>query len=103
MYKPNTPNLTPQEAAEIIKQGRVTLLDVRHPYEVAEYSIKEALNIPVDQLPARMSELPKDKVIITTCKSGGRAKMAQEALAAEGYSAQYVKGPITELGAALGG
>ncbi|TOO76407.1 CoA-disulfide reductase, partial [Vibrio parahaemolyticus] len=49
------------------------LLDVRNPGELESVGYLEgAINIPVDQLRHRMSELPKDKEIVIYCQVGLR-------------------------------
>jgi rhodanese-related sulfurtransferase len=66
------------------------ILDVRNHDEVAGGKLAVATHIPVEELPGRMSELPKDKEIIIHCTTGIRAMMAQETLAKEGFNARYL-------------
>jgi hypothetical protein len=50
----------------VMSKGDVILLDVREPKEIEELGGYEgAINIPVTQLEKRLSELPKDKTILT--------------------------------------
>ena len=50
----------------VMSTGDVILLDVREPKEIEELGGYEgAINIPVTQLEKRLSELPKDKTILT--------------------------------------
>jgi NADPH-dependent 2,4-dienoyl-CoA reductase/sulfur reductase-like enzyme/rhodanese-related sulfurtransferase len=61
------------------------LLDVR---TVAEYNagkIGDAINIPVDELRSRLSELPKGKTIYIYCEAGLRGYLAQRTLRQSGY------------------
>lgn len=52
--------------AKLLEQAQVLLLDVREPHELEEYgTVEGSLNIPIDQLEARMSEIPRDKPILT--------------------------------------
>ena len=62
------------------------ILDVRRPDEFSEGHIEGAVNIPLDQLPTRHSELSKYSKIYIHCKRGGRAKTAYEALTQLGLS-----------------
>jgi rhodanese-related sulfurtransferase len=39
------------------------LLDVREPFELAVENVPDAVNIPIGQLRARLSELPRDREI----------------------------------------
>jgi rhodanese-related sulfurtransferase len=61
------------------------LLDVRTPQEYAEGHIAGAVNVPYDQLATRLAEVPKDKDVVLYCRSGRRAGIAAEVLAANGY------------------
>ena len=66
--------------------GDEILLDVREPLEIEEAGTFEgAINIPVDQLRQRMSELPKDKEIVIFCAVGLRGNVAYRQLANNGY------------------
>lgn len=56
------------------------ILDVRRPDEFAEGHMPKALNIPVDELTTRSSELKNFGKIYIHCKRGGRAKTAFETL-----------------------
>ena len=62
------------------------LLDVRTPQEYAEGHIAGAVNVPYDQLATRLAEVPKDKDVVLYCRSGRRAGIAADVLAANGYT-----------------
>jgi phage shock protein E len=62
------------------------VLDVRSPQEFAEGHIARAVNVPYDQLATRLAEVPKDKDVVLYCRSGRRAGIAAEVLAANGYT-----------------
>lgn len=59
--------LTAEELARLLEQPeKVFFLDVREPYEIrALGSVKGYVNIPFSQLPYRLAEIPKNKVIVT--------------------------------------
>jgi rhodanese-related sulfurtransferase len=61
------------------------LLDVRTPEEFAAGHVPGAVNIPHDQVAARLAEVPKDKDVVLYCHSGRRAGLAADTLAAHGY------------------
>jgi rhodanese-related sulfurtransferase len=61
------------------------VLDVRTPQEYAEGHVPGAINVPYDQLASRLAEVPKDKDVVLYCKSGRRAGIAADVLAANGY------------------
>ncbi|MDP3920981.1 MAG: rhodanese-like domain-containing protein [Candidatus Omnitrophota bacterium] len=45
---------------------------------------KDALNIPLDQLIARIKEIPRNKPIVTICRSGKRSGQASVLLKKDG-------------------
>ena len=61
-----TRQLSAEEAEKALRGENVFLLDVREPKELEEFgSIKGYVNIPLGELEKRLSEVPKDKVIVT--------------------------------------
>jgi phage shock protein E len=63
------------EARQLVQAG-ARLVDVRTPDEFAAGHIPGAVNIPVQQLDARMSELePKDVAVVVYCRSGHRTRL----------------------------
>jgi len=71
------------------------LLDVREPHEYQIAKIPTSILIPLGQLPARLSELPKDANIVCQCKSGVRSAKAVDILKQNGYTnVRNMKGGI---------
>jgi len=68
------------------------LLDVRNPAELAVESVPGAYNIPLPQLRARLSELPRDQEILVICRSGQRAYYATRILLQNGFKAHTLAG-----------
>ena len=77
------------QAADIdalLAKGEVVVLDVREDSELIETgTVKGAIHIPLGQLESRLGELPKDKVILTACRGGGRASRALTLLEGKGF------------------
>lgn len=69
---------------EILKEGNYIIVDVRTKEEYEELHIKEAINIPYDEINENTS-LDKDKKILVYCKSGNRSKIAYDTLTNLGY------------------
>ena len=61
------------------------LVDVRTPREWQSGHFEDAVHIPIDELRNRLSELPKDKTIVTYCRIGMRGYMAQRILNEHGF------------------
>ncbi len=70
------------------------LIDVRTPEEFASGHIANAVNIPVDQLASRLSEVPQDKAVVLYCRSGNRSNQAAQILDRAGYTQIYDLGGI---------
>ena len=66
------------------------ILDVRTTDEAAAGKYSSAVNIPLDELSKRVSELPKDKKIYIHCSTGARAEMAYNQLLKDGYKASFL-------------
>lgn len=73
------------DLAELVKKGAV-IVDVRTKGEYASGHIKGSINIPLDQLPNRLSQLKKDSTIITCCASGMRSSSAKSILKSNGFA-----------------
>lgn len=68
------------------------LIDVRTPQEFANGHIPGAVNIPVDELRARLNELPRDRPIATYCQVGQRGYLATRILMQSGFAAANIGG-----------
>lgn len=64
----------------------VSLIDVRTTEENALGTIEGSLNIPVDELRERLSEIPQNKKIIVFCGTGHRSYFAARILMQNGFS-----------------
>jgi rhodanese-related sulfurtransferase len=78
------------EIDEIIAMGGV-LLDVRTPFEVQHGPIPGAINIELDTLRERLTEIPvaKDTSICVSCAVGQRAYLAIRILKGHGFTKVY--------------
>jgi rhodanese-related sulfurtransferase/biotin operon repressor len=71
------------DAAELqrrLEAGEVTLVDVRPAVESAQGRIAGALAIPLEALPDRLAELPRDRPVVAYCR-GPYCVYADEAVA----------------------
>ncbi len=69
-----------------VDDGHTFLLDVRTPDEFALGTIRNAVNIPVDDIRDRLEEIPKDKRIVVFCGVGLRGYVASRILMQNGFS-----------------
>ncbi|WP_407429770.1 FAD-dependent oxidoreductase [Arcticibacter sp.] len=61
------------------------LIDVRTPGEFAQGTIEGALNIPLDEIRGRLSEIPAEKPVYIFCQQGMRGYLAQRILVQNGF------------------
>ena len=72
----------------------IVLVDVRNPEEVDKGALKRSVNIPTDQIPQRLRELPADRDIVFYCPNGVRAEMAYNMLKTAGRESRYLDASI---------
>jgi rhodanese-related sulfurtransferase len=72
------------------QSARPLVLDVREPWEVQTASVQprefDLLHVPMNQLPARLGELPADRTIACLCHHGARSQQVALFLAHHGYT-----------------
>lgn len=64
----------------------VFLLDVREPDEYAAGHIPGITLIPMGEVAARLSEIPTDREVIVTCRTGNRSGQVADFLREQGFS-----------------
>ncbi len=88
-------DITPSELAERLQTNNIMLLDVREPHELEISCLPGALNIPLGQLAARLSELDSAREMVVFCKAGTRSARALELLVSAGFrKVKNLKGGI---------
>ena len=75
----------PDRIAALIKNNDVFFLDVRTQEEYKFLQFPFTHHIPLNELPDRLEEVPKDKLIITCCSAIVRAAIAYAYLLEKGY------------------
>jgi rhodanese-related sulfurtransferase len=91
-----------EEAAKFIDHPHFLFLDVRTKEERDHLTFPFALHIPINELPDRMHEVPRDKFIITFCLTGFRAVMAYAYLRTQGIDeVKALKGRLDNLAGAI--
>jgi rhodanese-related sulfurtransferase len=79
-------DLTPEQVAEGIAQGRYLLVDVREPNEVAVEAYPDAVVLPLSTFdPADIPD-PQGKEVVFACRSGRRSVTASLAAQAAGLA-----------------
>jgi rhodanese-related sulfurtransferase len=85
------------ELQNIIKEDNYIIVDVRTKEEYDEGHLKDALNIPVEEIDENIFD--ETKTILVYCRSGNRSKTAYNTLIKNGYKAYDMGGyeNITEF------
>lgn len=77
------------------KKNNYFLLDVRAPFEYSEGHLPGSVNIPIDELEARIFEVPQNKHIITICLHGVRSGICERLLKQKGFHADSLEGGLS--------
>ncbi len=84
-------------AEKFLDTKGAVFLDVRDKKEVATIAFNfeifgiETLHIPINELPDRLNELTKDKLIACFCSSGTRSAWAYIYLFSKGYNVKWLQ------------
>lgn len=93
----------PEDVTGLPRDGSVTLLDVRTPAECSRGMIDGFVNIPVDELRARVGEIDRSKPVYLHCKSGQRSYIACRILEGLGYECHNLAGGYDRWSAIMQG
>jgi rhodanese-related sulfurtransferase len=78
------------ELSQRLQQGdEFVVLDVREPGEIQVAALPDTLNIPMNQIPARAEDLPRDKDIVVMCHHGIRSMHVAGYLSRLGFESLY--------------
>ncbi|VAX24241.1 hypothetical protein MNBD_IGNAVI01-2621 [hydrothermal vent metagenome] len=78
------------ELLELVKKDEVQFIDVRFHEEYEAWNISFAKNIPLNELPGRLDEIDKSKLVVTACPHYDRAIMGRIFLLENGFNARYL-------------
>jgi rhodanese-related sulfurtransferase len=92
-----------RELVDLLQGGEAQLIDIRFKEEYEAWHMGVAKNIPLNELPDRLNELDKDKVIVTACPHKDRAIIAMTYLKTKGYETMYLKDGLIGLAEFLRG
>jgi NADPH-dependent 2,4-dienoyl-CoA reductase/sulfur reductase-like enzyme/rhodanese-related sulfurtransferase len=75
------------------------VVDVRTDIEYHYGHVKGAINIPIDDLRERLSEIPIDKLVLIYCQVGVRGYLADRILSQKGYNVKNITGGYQSISA----
>jgi len=79
-------DLTPQEVAQGVKDGRVVLVDVREPNETALERFPGAVLVPLSAFDPATIPAPPGSEVVFACRSGRRSANASLAAQEQGFA-----------------
>lgn len=72
-------NIKVAELQKYVEQKAV-FLDVREAYELPKFDLPNHINIPMDEILERISEIPKERNVLVYCHMGMRSSVVVSAL-----------------------
>jgi rhodanese-related sulfurtransferase len=87
-------NVDAARAQEMIQEGAL-LLDVREDDEWDAGHAANALHVALSSVPDVLGDLPRDRVIVCVCRSGGRSARAGNFLTEQGFDVVNLEGGMT--------
>jgi rhodanese-related sulfurtransferase len=78
-------NLTPEQVARGLTEGRMLLVDVREPNETSLESYPDAVIVPLSAFDPAAIPDPQGKQVVFACRSGRRSVTASLAAQDAGY------------------
>jgi rhodanese-related sulfurtransferase len=82
---PRVHNLTSEEVARGLQEGRMLLVDVREPNEVDAEAYPDAVVVPLSIFDPAAIPDPQGKQVVFACRSGRRSVTASLAAQEQGY------------------
>ena len=88
---------------DLLEQGKAQLIDIRFPEEYSAWKVGPSRNIPLNELPKRLAEIEKKKIVVTACPHKDRAIIAMVYLPSKGIKAKYLTDGLIGLAENLRG
>jgi rhodanese-related sulfurtransferase len=82
---PRVHNLSAEEVARGVTEGRMLLVDVREPNEVAVEAYPDAVVVPLSNFDPAAIPDPQGRQVVFACRSGRRSVTASLAAQDQGY------------------
>jgi len=79
------------------KKGEIELIDIRFNEEYEAWHVGIGKHIPLNELPNRLDEIDKDKIVVTMCPHYDRAEIARLFLKLKGFRAKYLTDGMLKL------
>ncbi len=96
--------MSSKKLIELLPSGTVQVIDIRFREEYEIWNTGIFKNIPLNELPDRLDELDREKLIVTACPHNIRSNIAMHYLKTQGFNVKFLSdGMITFNSLLLGG
>ena len=95
--------ISSKEAVTLLKEKKAVLVDIRFKEEFAAWHMGFGLHIPLNELPKRLKELDRTKLIVTACPHKDRSALAMAYLKTQGFDVKYLEDGLLGLAELLRG
>jgi glyoxylase-like metal-dependent hydrolase (beta-lactamase superfamily II)/rhodanese-related sulfurtransferase len=91
----DSPTITPRDLDALLRSGAAPArLDVRGPLEFESEHLAGSKNVPLNELEARLAEVPEGEEVVVVCRTGVRATIAAQTLRRHGRPARVLDGGV---------
>ena len=92
-----------KDLVKLLIEKKVVLVDIRFKEEHAAWHMGFGLHIPLNELPKRLKELDRTKLIVTACPHKDRSALAMVYLKTQGFDVKYLEDGLLGLAELLRG
>ncbi len=92
-----------KELVKLLKEKKAVLVDIRFQEEYAAWRMGFGLHIPLNELPKRLKELDRTKLVVTACPHKDRSALAMAYLKTQGFDVKYLEDGLLGLAELLRG
>ena len=92
-----------KELVKLLQEKKAVLVDIRFKEEHAVWRMGFGLHIPLNELPKRLKELDRTKLIVTACPHKDRSALAMAYLKTRGFDVKYLEDGLLGLAELLRG
>ncbi len=92
-----------KELVKLLQEKKAVLVDIRFKEEHAVWRMGFGLHIPLNELPKRLKELDRTKLVVTACPHKDRSALAMAYLKTQGFDVKYLEDGLLGLADLLRG
>ncbi|MBK9794895.1 MAG: rhodanese-like domain-containing protein [Holophagaceae bacterium] len=92
-----------RDLVKLLQEKKAILVDIRFKEEHAAWRMGFGLQIPLNELPRRLKELDRTRLIVTACPHKDRSALAMAYLKTQGFDVKYLEDGLLGLAELLRG